>query len=163
MTSPPATPTTPPVPYTAPPAAPTTENEHMDLDENTMLNDLSAPSPPQDHADSQGPQDGSVDADGEGTIADRILRRRRQTAAVVATDLLSEPTSPFVLYLCSGVQRDGDLAAHLTNGGMAVVHVDYERGGIGHDLSRDDVADRVAALAANTLCVAVVASPPCST
>eukprot|EP00965_Chrysotila_dentata_P179229 5919155-Pleurochrysis_carterae.AAC.1 len=39
----------------------------------------------------------------------------------------------------------------------------YEQGGIGHDMARDDVAARVTALATNNLCVAVVASPPCST
>eukprot|EP00965_Chrysotila_dentata_P000940 30024-Pleurochrysis_carterae.AAC.1 len=54
------------------------------------------------------------------------------------------------------------MAIYLTAGGLRVIHVDYERGGIGNDLARDDVADRVAALAANPLCVAVVASPPCS-
>eukprot|EP00965_Chrysotila_dentata_P139166 4601861-Pleurochrysis_carterae.AAC.1 len=137
----------------------------MDTDaiEDTMLDDISASSPPQDDTDSQQPIDTDNDIDGEGTIADRILRRWRQTAEVVATDLLDEPTSPFVLYLCSGVQRHGDLAAYLTKGGMLTIHVDYERGGIGHDLVRDDVADRVAELAANTLCVTVAASPPCST
>eukprot|EP00965_Chrysotila_dentata_P049004 1625557-Pleurochrysis_carterae.AAC.2 len=46
---------------------------------------------------------------------------------------------------------------------LQVVHVDYVRGGIGHDMVRYDVADRVATLAADTLCVTVVASPPCST
>eukprot|EP00965_Chrysotila_dentata_P168669 5570508-Pleurochrysis_carterae.AAC.1 len=61
------------------------------------------------------------------------------------------------------MQREGDLAAHLVAGGMHVINVDYERGGIGHDLARDDMADRVAALAANPMCVAVMASPPCST
>eukprot|EP00965_Chrysotila_dentata_P039962 1327566-Pleurochrysis_carterae.AAC.2 len=30
-------------------------------------------------------------------------------------------------------------------------------------MARDDVTDRVATLAADTLCVAVMASPPCST
>eukprot|EP00965_Chrysotila_dentata_P054227 1799402-Pleurochrysis_carterae.AAC.1 len=99
----------------------------MDTDaiEDTMLDDISAPSPPQDDTDSQQPIDTNNDIDGEGAIADRILCCRRQTAAVVATDLLDEPTSPYVLYLCSGVQRDGDLAAYLTKGGN---HADYTRG-----------------------------------
>eukprot|EP00965_Chrysotila_dentata_P062700 2077753-Pleurochrysis_carterae.AAC.1 len=96
-----------------------------------MLDDVSAPSPQQT-------TDTNNDNDGEETIADRIPRCRRQTAAVVATDLLDKLASPFVLYLCSGVQRDGDLAAHLNKGGMRAIHVDYERGGIGHDLARDD-------------------------
>eukprot|EP00965_Chrysotila_dentata_P177570 5865927-Pleurochrysis_carterae.AAC.1 len=34
---------------------------------------------------------------------------------------------------------------------------------MGHDLARSDVADRVVELASNNLCVAVFASPPCST
>eukprot|EP00965_Chrysotila_dentata_P106598 3520988-Pleurochrysis_carterae.AAC.1 len=55
------------------------------------------------------------------------------------------------------------MAAYLVAGGLHVVHVDYERGGIGHDLAHDDVADRVVALAASPLCIAVVTSPPCST
>eukprot|EP00965_Chrysotila_dentata_P219109 6190938-Pleurochrysis_carterae.AAC.1 len=72
--------------------------------EDTMLDDISAPSPPQDDADPQQPIDTNNNIEDAGSIADRILRRRRQTAAVVATDLLGEPvTSPFVLYLCSGV------------------------------------------------------------
>eukprot|EP00965_Chrysotila_dentata_P120950 3999895-Pleurochrysis_carterae.AAC.1 len=103
-----------------------------------MLDDVSAPSPPQDDTDPQQTTSTNKDTDGEGTIAERILRRRRQTAAVVATDLLDKPTLPFVLYLCSGVQRDGDLAACLNKGGKRTIHVDYERGGIGHDLARDD-------------------------
>eukprot|EP00965_Chrysotila_dentata_P178341 5889964-Pleurochrysis_carterae.AAC.1 len=70
------------------------------------------------------------------------MRRRRNTAAVVAPDLLREPTSHFAIYLCSGAQRDGDMAAYLVAGGLQVIHVDYEKGGIGHDLARDDVADR---------------------
>eukprot|EP00965_Chrysotila_dentata_P142125 4698494-Pleurochrysis_carterae.AAC.1 len=70
---------------------------------------------------------------------------------------------PFAIYLCSGIQRDGDMAAYLVAGGMHAINVDYERGGIGHHLARDDVADRVAAFAASPLCVAVVTSPPCST
>eukprot|EP00965_Chrysotila_dentata_P086007 2838495-Pleurochrysis_carterae.AAC.1 len=44
----------------------------------------------------------------------------------------------FAIYLCSGIQREGDMAAHLVAGGMHVINVDYERGGIGHDLARDD-------------------------
>eukprot|EP00965_Chrysotila_dentata_P132893 4394117-Pleurochrysis_carterae.AAC.1 len=62
--------------------------------EDTMLDDASAPSPPHDDTDHQ-QRDPNNDNDSEGTIADRILRRRRQTAAVVATDLLDEPASPF--------------------------------------------------------------------
>eukprot|EP00965_Chrysotila_dentata_P205070 6182724-Pleurochrysis_carterae.AAC.2 len=41
-----------------------------------------------------------------------------------------------------------------------IIHVDYERVGIGHDLAREDVASRVAELASDTLCIVVAASPP---
>eukprot|EP00965_Chrysotila_dentata_P084119 2777059-Pleurochrysis_carterae.AAC.1 len=81
--SPPPPSTTPPtMPYTVPPAAPIqTENEAIDANENTMLDDISAPSPPQDETDPRDTPDAVVNNYGEGTIADRILRRRRQTAA----------------------------------------------------------------------------------
>eukprot|EP00965_Chrysotila_dentata_P134661 4454632-Pleurochrysis_carterae.AAC.1 len=59
-----------------------------------------------------------VDTNNEGTIAERLLRRRRQTAAVLASGLLVTPTQPFVIYLCSGEKRDGDLAEYLTAGGL---------------------------------------------
>eukprot|EP00965_Chrysotila_dentata_P019298 642251-Pleurochrysis_carterae.AAC.1 len=88
---------TPPVPYAAPPAAPT-QMDTTDTNEieDRMLEDVSAPSPPQDETDPQQTTDTNNDTDSEGTIAERILRRRRQTAAVVATDLLDKPASPFV-------------------------------------------------------------------
>eukprot|EP00965_Chrysotila_dentata_P056056 1858104-Pleurochrysis_carterae.AAC.1 len=68
------------------------------------------------------------DGGDEGTIAERIMRRRRNTAAVLAPDLLQEPSEPFAVYLCSGIQREGDMTAHLVAGGMHVINVDYERG-----------------------------------
>eukprot|EP00965_Chrysotila_dentata_P001993 65326-Pleurochrysis_carterae.AAC.1 len=64
-----------------------------DENENAMLDEINAPSPPQNDVDPQQAEDTSHAADDEGTIADRILRRRRQTAAVVATDLLDKPSS----------------------------------------------------------------------
>eukprot|EP00965_Chrysotila_dentata_P161915 5347450-Pleurochrysis_carterae.AAC.1 len=59
-------------------------------------------------------------------------------AAVVASDLLADSVVPFILYLCSGIERAGDLATHLRDSGLQIIHVDYERGGIGHDLARED-------------------------
>eukprot|EP00965_Chrysotila_dentata_P044091 1465450-Pleurochrysis_carterae.AAC.1 len=94
-----------------------------------------APSPPDGMNEETTPAQAKED---EGTIAERIMRRRRNTAAVVAPDLLQKPTTPFTIHLCSGIQRVGDMAAYLTAGGLRVIHVDYERGGIGHDLARDD-------------------------
>eukprot|EP00965_Chrysotila_dentata_P152425 5037875-Pleurochrysis_carterae.AAC.1 len=99
-------------------------------------------------------------ADDEGTIAERIARRRRATAAVVAPDLLANPDVPYVIYLCSGAECEDNLAAHLQKGGLHTIQIDYERGGMGHDLARSDVADRAVELASNNLCVAVFASPP---
>eukprot|EP00965_Chrysotila_dentata_P150890 4985989-Pleurochrysis_carterae.AAC.2 len=87
--TPPAPSATPPVPYAAPPAGPTQlDTTDIDAIENTMLDDISAPAPPQDDTDPQEPTATNNNTDGEGTIADRIIRHRRQTAAVVATDLL---------------------------------------------------------------------------
>eukprot|EP00965_Chrysotila_dentata_P122349 4044278-Pleurochrysis_carterae.AAC.1 len=100
-------------------------------DEETRLN-----------AETTATNDDTVEAD-EGTIATRILRRRRAPAAVVAQDLLADPVVPFVLYLCSGSQRDNDLAAHLHDNNLSAIQIDYcECGGIGHDLAREDVAER---------------------
>eukprot|EP00965_Chrysotila_dentata_P011293 368170-Pleurochrysis_carterae.AAC.1 len=63
-------------------------------------------------------------------------------AAFVASDLLADPVLPFIICLCSGEERAGDLAEHLRDTGLQSIHVDYVRGGIGHDLAREDVASR---------------------
>eukprot|EP00965_Chrysotila_dentata_P135531 4480521-Pleurochrysis_carterae.AAC.1 len=78
-----------------------------------------APSPPDGANKETTPAQAEED---EGTIAERIMRRRRNTAAVVAPDLLQEPKTHFTIYLCSGIQRDGDMAAYLTAGGLRVIH-----------------------------------------
>eukprot|EP00965_Chrysotila_dentata_P027997 930927-Pleurochrysis_carterae.AAC.1 len=57
--------------------------------DNTDATDNTAPSPPGDGND-EAPA--TNDDNNKGTSAERILRRRRQTAAVVALDLLTEPT-----------------------------------------------------------------------
>eukprot|EP00965_Chrysotila_dentata_P157323 5197638-Pleurochrysis_carterae.AAC.1 len=54
-----------------------------------------------------------MSADDEGTLAQRLSRRRRMPATVVASDLLAEPVLTFIIYLCSGAERAGDLAGHL--------------------------------------------------
>eukprot|EP00965_Chrysotila_dentata_P177864 5874770-Pleurochrysis_carterae.AAC.1 len=71
------------------------------------------------HAELTDAHDTGTAAADEGTIAERIARRRRAPAAVVAPDLLEDPTTPFVLYLCSGSERDDDLGAHLRDDGIA--------------------------------------------
>eukprot|EP00965_Chrysotila_dentata_P006207 202793-Pleurochrysis_carterae.AAC.1 len=109
-------------------------NDNMDAND-----DDTTPSPLQfENATEQEITHDQIDTNDEGTIAERLLRCRRQTAAVVASDPLITPTQPFVIYLCSGAQHDGDLAEFLIAGGLQVVHVDYARGGIGHDMARDD-------------------------
>eukprot|EP00965_Chrysotila_dentata_P022795 755538-Pleurochrysis_carterae.AAC.1 len=60
-------------------------NDNMDANED----DATPPSMPFEDATEQ------VDTNDEGTIAERLLRRRRQTAAVAASDLLITPTQPF--------------------------------------------------------------------
>eukprot|EP00965_Chrysotila_dentata_P072040 2379743-Pleurochrysis_carterae.AAC.4 len=124
--SPPAPAATPPAPYYAPQTAPPSmANENIDAND-----DASATlSPPQfEEATEEETMHEQLDTNDEGTIAERLLRRRRQTAPVVASDLLITPTKPFVINLCSGAQRDGDLAEFLVAGGLQVVHVDFARG-----------------------------------
>eukprot|EP00965_Chrysotila_dentata_P258456 6213223-Pleurochrysis_carterae.AAC.1 len=106
-----------------------------------------------DGASIQEGNENDMPADDVGTIAHRLSRRRRMPAAVMASDLLAEPRS----------RKGRRPAEHLRDTGLQTIHVDYERGGIGHDLAREDVASRVAELAFDALCIAVVVSPPCST
>eukprot|EP00965_Chrysotila_dentata_P045857 1524081-Pleurochrysis_carterae.AAC.1 len=159
--SPPAPPASPPAPNNTPQTAlPAMVDDNIDTNDDACI----APSPPQyEDATEQETVHGDHDSNDEATIAERLMRRRRQTAAVVAFNLLDTPTKLFVIYLCSGAQRDDDMAEFLIASDLQVVQVGYVRGGIGHDMARDEVADRVATLAADKLCVAVVASPPCST
>eukprot|EP00965_Chrysotila_dentata_P040457 1342473-Pleurochrysis_carterae.AAC.1 len=49
-------------------------------------------------------------------------------------------------YTCTAAQH---VTTRLVAGGLHVVHIYYERGEIGHDLARDDLAERAIALAAN--------------
>eukprot|EP00965_Chrysotila_dentata_P158830 5246726-Pleurochrysis_carterae.AAC.1 len=60
-------------------------NDNMDANEDDEM----PPSMPFEDTTEQ------IDTNNEGTIAERLLRRRRQTAAVVASDLLITPTQPF--------------------------------------------------------------------
>eukprot|EP00965_Chrysotila_dentata_P039268 1304545-Pleurochrysis_carterae.AAC.1 len=89
-------------------------NDNMDTND-----DDSTPSPLQfENVTEQETTHDQVDTNKKGTIAERLLLRRLQTAAVVASDLLITPTQPFVIYLFSGAQRDGDLAEFLIAGGL---------------------------------------------
>eukprot|EP00965_Chrysotila_dentata_P178330 5889813-Pleurochrysis_carterae.AAC.1 len=55
-----------------------------------------APSPPQYEEETElETAHGQHDENDEGTIAKRLLRRRRQTAAVVAPAFLDTPSKPF--------------------------------------------------------------------
>eukprot|EP00965_Chrysotila_dentata_P171272 5652099-Pleurochrysis_carterae.AAC.1 len=73
------------------------------IEDNADEIDATAPSPPDGMNEETTPAQAK---ENEGTIAERIMHRRRNTAAVVAPDLLQEPTTPFTIYLCSGIQRD---------------------------------------------------------
>eukprot|EP00965_Chrysotila_dentata_P255372 6212196-Pleurochrysis_carterae.AAC.1 len=81
-------------------------------------------------------------ADDGDTIAQRLLRHKRMPAATVASDLLAEPVVPSSTYHPRRLQEK----RHRAQPG-----------------SRRYVASRVAELSSDTLCVAVVAPPPCST
>eukprot|EP00965_Chrysotila_dentata_P148216 4893042-Pleurochrysis_carterae.AAC.1 len=92
----------PHTPGTQPPTAPPPMDDDI-IEDNADKIDAMAPSPP----DGMNEEATLAQADeDEGTIAERIMRRRHNTAAVVAPDLLQEPTTPFTINLCSGIQRD---------------------------------------------------------
>eukprot|EP00965_Chrysotila_dentata_P163369 5396098-Pleurochrysis_carterae.AAC.2 len=77
-----------------------------------------------------------------------------------------ETGKPYVLYLCAGAEHENDLAhciARAQGDRMRVVSVDYSRGGMDHDLSRQHVAQRWVEAARDPRCIAVIASPPCTT
>eukprot|EP00965_Chrysotila_dentata_P094121 3111163-Pleurochrysis_carterae.AAC.1 len=66
-----------------------------DIEDNADNIDTMAPSPPEETIEETAPAQADED---EGTIAEQIMRRRRNTAAVVAPDLLEEPATPFAIY-----------------------------------------------------------------
>ena len=75
---------------------------------------------------------------------------------------LPPPGSPFVIYLCCGRRRNGDLFEKLERMGLFVVLID-PRIHPSHDISRMAVCAQLTALARDDLCIGVVATVPCST
>ena len=72
----------------------------------------------------------------------------------------------FLLYLCSGPQREGDVAhwmRTLSASEIYVLDVDTMRGGYEHDIADATVAARLKALAERPECMGVLATIPCST
>jgi hypothetical protein len=70
----------------------------------------------------------------------------------------------FILYLCSGVPREGDLqhwVKELSVAQVYVINVDTEIGGHSHDLRATVVTDRLVALAGSEQCLGVLATLPC--
>ena len=91
------------------------------------------------------------------------VRVNATRAAGSAASLAPPPSGPFVLYLCSGPRRGGDLAAQLALQGIGCVCVDTCIGGAAHDMTSDTVTRVLQGLAADARCVGVMASFPCST
>ena len=72
----------------------------------------------------------------------------------------------FIIYLCSGPQRQGDFAhwiREISGTETYVVNIDKLRGGYEHDLSSQTVFEQLKALAGKRECVGVLASIPCGT
>jgi hypothetical protein len=70
----------------------------------------------------------------------------------------------YVLYLCSGVPREGDLQhwiGELSAAESYVINVDTERGGHSHDLRSAVVTDRLVELASSPNCLGVLATLTC--
>ena len=99
-----------------------------------------------------------------------VLHRRHKVTQAANAQITTlphspfEPSTPFLIYLCSGERRDGDLGEQLRAKAppMEVVMIDRRIGGVAHDLARTD-PDSLVRLASSKHCVGVLASCPCST
>jgi hypothetical protein len=86
----------------------------------------------------------------------------RRSANVLNLDLLT-PEKPFIMYLGSGNQREGDFAQQIDKRIDAeVLCVDTKHGGASLDLTRANVTRRLTELAAEPHCLGVLASIDCS-
>ena len=92
----------------------------------------------------------------------RLVPRPRHKRGRSHSEIVA-PDGKFVIYLWSVPERDGDLASHLGKMGVECIMVDTALGGRALDLTTDQVADQLCALAAKPNCVDVMASFPCST
>ena len=72
------------------------------------------------------------------------LKNLQLRALVTPSELGVPSDGEFLLFICSGKRRDGDLGKQL-EGKMKVVHVDVLIGGSNHKLGRDDVLEALLA------------------
>ena len=96
--------------------------------------------------------------------ARRRLASRRLRAETCATDATDGPPTgdvPFIIYLCCGHRRAGDVADQL-KGTIQVVCVDVHCDA-NMDLTRVETVDWLTELAQMDFCLGVIATPPCST
>ena len=86
------------------------------------------------------------------------------TKALVDDGPVVAPSSPFVIFLCSGPRRDGDFAYWVEKTSrLKVLNVDILLNGRHHDLTKDDVKLRLIEAASHNDCKGVMISTPCST
>ena len=110
-----------------------------------------------------GGQDGVIDP-----ISQRLSRPARDEAsakgkyidAFSAGTPAEAPVGPYVIYLCSGPRRDGDLQTAQRIGCLSVDPIIDARS---FDLLNDSVVSRLIELATSANCVGIMASFPCST
>ena len=79
--------------------------------------------------------------------------------------LSNEANGSYVIYLCSGAAHEQDLQhvmRKLSAAQTYVINVDTEQGGHAHDLSTEQVTDRLVTLAQDPRCLGVLATVPCS-
>ena len=99
-------------------------------------------------------------------ISQRLSRSNRgpRGANVACSADLATPAEPFVLYLFSGEAREGDLEKQLGDlANLTTVCVDVCRGGYDHHVLQPHVDRRIQELASDSMCVFVMATPPCNT
>ena len=71
---------------------------------------------------------------------------------------------PYILYICSGERREGDFTQEIENiSDLHVINVDIKIGGRHHDVTKEDVAQRLVDIAGSQQCKGILASVPCST
>ena len=76
-----------------------------------------------------------------------------------------QPDQEYVLYLCGGHSREGDVESHIhdiTNGRVMTVVIDPARGGYQHCIELEPVLAGIQLLIQNELCVAMIHTRPCS-
>ena len=121
-----------------------------------------------DEIDDRGAETGDAAGDEDApTIAQRLATRARggphqRRGAMASVTRL--PAGPFVLYLCSGPLRAGDLTESVRGlSNASVITVDTTIGGYSHDLTDPKVVQELIELGKAEHCVGVIFTPPCGT